>query len=160
MRFTGWRWRDVSLRSLDVPELVEHFLEELSPLRDHPLPPEFLEWARGHSWPGNVRELRNAVERAIAFPRGAPSFDGPAPAAGAALPEVDTTVPFKEAKRRVVDEFDRRYVTALLEKHGGNISEVSRAAGVDRMSIYKLLARLGIREDRRAGGAGDRGPRS
>ena len=69
-------------------------------------------------------------------------------------------MPFKEAKRRVVDEFDRRYVTALLEKHGGNISEVSRAAGVDRMSIYKLLARLGIRENRRDGGAGDRGTRS
>ncbi|MBI5490379.1 MAG: sigma 54-dependent Fis family transcriptional regulator [Deltaproteobacteria bacterium] len=144
-------------RREDVPGLVEHFLDELAPLGAHPLPPEFLEWARSYAWPGNVRELRNAVERAIAFPRGAPSFEESAATAGPGLPEVDTTVPFKEAKRRVVDEFDRRYVTALLAKHGGNISEVARAAGVDRMSIYKLLARLGIRDERRDGDAGDRG---
>ncbi|MBI5499002.1 MAG: sigma 54-dependent Fis family transcriptional regulator [Deltaproteobacteria bacterium] len=146
-------------RREDVPGLVAHFLDELAPVGAHPLPPEFLEWARSYAWPGNVRELRNAVERAIAAPRGAPSFEDPAPAGATGLPDVDTTVPFKEAKRRVVDEFDRRYMTALLEQHGGNISEVARAAGVDRMSVYKLLARLGIRDERRDGDAGARGPR-
>jgi two-component system response regulator HydG len=45
----------------------------------------------------------------------------------------------------MIDAFDRRYVTRLLEAHDWNISAAARAAGVDRMSIYKLLTRLGIR---------------
>ena len=143
-------------RPEDVEPLVRHFLGELAPAAPAPLPEGFLAWARGHSWPGNVRELRNAVERAITFPRGAPSFEDPAPPPSAAAPEVDLSVPFKEAKRRVVDEFDRRYITALLARHGGNISDVARTAGIDRMSVYKLLARLGIQTDRRPGGARER----
>ena len=43
-----------------------------------------------------------------------------------------------------MDEFDRRYITALLEKHGGNVSAAARAAGLDRMSIYKAIQRLGL----------------
>ncbi len=143
-------------RPEDVEPLVRHFLGELAPADPAALPEGFLEWARGHSWPGNVRELRNAVERAITLPRGAPSFEDPAPAPSAAAPDVDLDVPFKEAKRRVVDEFDRRCITALLARHGGNISDVARSAGVDRMSVYKLLARLGIQTDRRPGGARER----
>ncbi|MBN1774436.1 MAG: sigma 54-dependent Fis family transcriptional regulator, partial [Deltaproteobacteria bacterium] len=143
-------------RPEDVEPLVHHFLAELSPTGPAPLPAGFLDWARGHSWPGNVRELRNAVERAITFPRGAPSFEDPAPSPGTPAPEPDLDLPFKEAKRRVVDDFDRRYITALLARHGGNISDVARAAGIDRMSVYKLLARLGIRTDRRAPGPRER----
>ncbi|NMC72047.1 MAG: sigma 54-dependent Fis family transcriptional regulator, partial [Myxococcales bacterium] len=136
----------------DVEPLVRHFLAEMSPSAPAALPEGFLEWARGHSWPGNVRELRNAVERAVLLPPGAPSFDDPGPTPAAGAPEVDLDLPFKEAKRRVVDDFDRRYITALLARHGGNISDVARAAGIDRMSVYKLLARLGIRTGRRPGG--------
>jgi len=35
-------------------------------------------------------------------------------------------------------------VRALLEQHGGNISAAARAAGIDRMSIHKMLHRLGL----------------
>jgi transcriptional regulator of acetoin/glycerol metabolism len=68
-----------------------------------------------------------------------------APSIGEML--VDVTVPFKEAKARVVDAFDRQYVSALLEAHDWNIASAARAAQVDRMSIYKMLQRLGIRRD-------------
>jgi DNA-binding NtrC family response regulator len=134
-------------RREDIELLIEHFLDTLPGGRRAPLPDGFLDWARKHPWPGNVRELKNAVERAIvtrAHPEaaGEPLDDG---AGGRAL-EVDVSVPFKEAKRRLVDEFDRRYVRALLDLHGGNISAVARVAGLDRMSIYKMLQRLGIRD--------------
>src|SRR5262249_53124507 len=107
-------------------------------------PRPFYDWAQKHAWPGNVRELRNAVERAIAVPdeMGDPQ-DGALidPAASLA---VDISLPFKEAKRRTIDAFDRRYVTRLLEAHNWNTSAAARAAGIDRMAIYKLLQRLGI----------------
>ncbi len=57
---------------------------------------------------------------------------------------IDTSQPFKVAKHHLVTEFERRYVSALLEVHGGNISAAARAAGIDRMSIHKMLHRLGL----------------
>ena len=57
---------------------------------------------------------------------------------------IDTETPFKVAKRDLVAEFERRYISQLLERHGGNISAAARAAGIDRMSIHKMLNRLGL----------------
>ena len=56
----------------------------------------------------------------------------------------DYPFPFKVAKQRLVDEFDRRYLEALLEAHDNNISAAARAAGIERMSIYKMIRRLGL----------------
>jgi DNA-binding NtrC family response regulator len=57
---------------------------------------------------------------------------------------VDTQTPFKQAKQVLVSEFERRYISQLLSEHDGNISAAARAAGIDRMSIHKMLHRLGI----------------
>jgi transcriptional regulator with GAF, ATPase, and Fis domain len=57
---------------------------------------------------------------------------------------IDTTIPFKDAKQALVTEFERRYIRRLLAEHGGNISAAARVAGIDRMSIHKMLHRLGI----------------
>ena len=57
---------------------------------------------------------------------------------------VDVTVLFKTAKQDVVTEFERRYISKLLEQHDGNISAAARTAGIDRMSIHKMLHRLGL----------------
>ena len=61
-----------------------------------------------------------------------------------AFGEVDIDVPFKVAKQKLVDEFDRKYLEALLEAHDNNISAAARAAGIERMSIYKMIRRLGL----------------
>ena len=57
---------------------------------------------------------------------------------------VDVTIPFKHAKQNVISEFERRYISRLLAQHDGNISAAARAAGIDRMSIHKMLHRLGL----------------
>ncbi len=57
---------------------------------------------------------------------------------------IDVDIPFKVAKQEITEEFERRYIKALLERHGGNISAAARAAGIDRMSIHKILNRLGM----------------
>ena len=111
-----------------------------------------------HEWPGNVRELRNVVERAVLFRQVVrdKSVVAPLPVADAAGSSalrvtVDPGVPFKVAKQDLIDEFERRYVRALLDAHGGNISAAARAAGIDRMSIHKILNRLGMDRDEKTG---------
>jgi DNA-binding NtrC family response regulator len=136
-------------RKEDIPLLVEHFAAALAAKRG--VSAEALELMARHDWPGNVRELRNVVERAVVLEETAPRPVAATP--GSALPAaagelhvpIDVSIPFKTAKGDLVEEFERRYITALLEAHGGNISAAARAAGLDRMSIHKILNRLGLR---------------
>ncbi len=130
----------------DLEPLIHHFLGQLDGVGLAPLPADVLDRARRHAWPGNVRELRNAVERAALVPHyPALEVEPRAQATGGAA--IDLTVPFKLAKQQLVDDFDRRYLEALLAAHDGNISAAARTAGIDRMSIYKMMRRLGLAED-------------
>jgi len=54
--------------------------------------------------------------------------------------EIDTSVPFKKAKKT----FKKVYLTKLLHRHLGNISEVAKITGVDRRSVHRLLIELKI----------------
>ena len=38
-------------------------------------------------------------------------------------------------------------VAKMLERHGGNVSAVARAAGVDRTVIYKIIERHQLKRD-------------
>ncbi|HVU53256.1 MAG TPA: sigma 54-interacting transcriptional regulator [Polyangia bacterium] len=149
-------------RREDIPLLVEHIVAGLPGGRERGPRAETIELMKRHEWPGNVRELRNVLERAVLFqqPGREPSVivGAPEPRAAAAgaregsaaevRAPIDPTVPFKVAKQELIDEFERRYVRALLERHGGNVSAAARAAGIDRMSIHKMLNRLGMDRDR------------
>ena len=92
-----------------------------------------------------MRELRNAVERAVVTP-GTAAVDVARGDDEAATwtRYVDPDLPFKEARRLLETEFERRFLSALLARHDWNISAVARAARLDRMTIYKMLTRLGL----------------
>ncbi len=144
-------------RREDIPLLVEHFLRQLSVSSGHAdprLPDDFVARAQRHAWPGNVRELRNAIERALLLPNHPNhGFEAP-PKKEDGFATIDIDIPFKVAKQKLVDEFDRRYLEALLEAHDGNISAAARAAGIERMSIYKMIRRLGLDKTAEEGGEG------
>ncbi|HEU5056374.1 MAG TPA: sigma 54-interacting transcriptional regulator [Kofleriaceae bacterium] len=132
-------------RREDIPALVEHFQSQLPAPARRPLPAELLARFARHEWPGNVRELRNAVEAASLSPDAETVPDTPDRGGADPLADfIDPDLPFREARRRLEDAFERRFLTALLERHDWNVSAVSRAARVDRMTIYKMLSRLGL----------------
>ncbi|MFH0901611.1 MAG: sigma 54-interacting transcriptional regulator [Pseudomonadota bacterium] len=145
-------------RREDIPLLVDHFLSRVPNMERTSLRPETIELMLRHDWPGNVRELRNVVERAavladvptriraLANRPGVTPVDGNLSSQGpdgAKLDmAVDLEVPFKEAKQQIIDEFEGRYVRRLLDHHKGNVSAAARAAGLDRMSMHKIINRL------------------
>jgi transcriptional regulator with PAS, ATPase and Fis domain len=105
------------------------------------LDPAALAILSAYDWPGNVRELKNVLHRAALMARGSV---GPADIAlGKGEPViapgmVSARLPYREAKRRCVDGFERAYVQELLERHGGNVSSAAEAAGIPRQTLHRL----------------------
>ncbi len=56
-----------------------------------------------------------------------------------------TATPLTEAKRRSAAEFERCYLTDVMELAGGSVSEGARIAGLDRTNFRRLLHRYKIR---------------
>jgi transcriptional regulator of acetoin/glycerol metabolism len=60
---------------------------------------------------------------------------------------VRVDLPYMEARRVWLDDFQQRYVEAILEAHDGNVSAAARAAEMDRRSIQRILARNRASDD-------------
>ncbi|MEO7997746.1 MAG: helix-turn-helix domain-containing protein [Gemmatimonadaceae bacterium] len=57
-------------------------------------------------------------------------------------------LPFTEARARALEDFDRKFLTAALARHNGNIARTARALGLHRQSLQKLMGRRGIKSVR------------
>ncbi|MCB9624177.1 MAG: sigma 54-interacting transcriptional regulator [Polyangiales bacterium] len=130
----------------DLETLIEGFVAELgamdraAPLRAEPV----LAALRRHHWPGNVRELRNFVEATLAMGE-APPLHAPLEADaddpfGAVL-----ELPWKDARAQISELLERRYLAHLMTRCGGNVSEASRVARMDRGHLTDLLRRHGLK---------------
>ena len=131
-------------RPEEIPALVRLFLRRHGVREDGVAGPN-LDALLAYSWPGNVRELRNVVARAAALARPGASFGdmpillrGPAAAAEpTVLGRADR--PYHDAKAEVLARFEHDYLRDLLARHGGNLSEAARRAGLERKYLYRLL---------------------
>jgi DNA-binding NtrC family response regulator len=151
-------------RPEDIPVLAQHFLEAASRRCKkglHAIAPESLQALLRYPWPGNVRELENVMERAVIVSKGdvltgVERFLSPA---GAHAP-VDLSLPFRDAKARVVEEFERAYVAGLLDAHGGKLTAAAKHADMDPKNFSDKLARYGLRRvpPAEGGEAGHRAP--
>jgi DNA-binding NtrC family response regulator len=50
-------------------------------------------------------------------------------------------LPYADAKKRVLSNFDETYTRELLHRASGNMSEAARRAGLDRSNFRRLLKR-------------------
>jgi two-component system, NtrC family, response regulator GlrR len=135
----------------DIPLLIRNFLAQQGDA-DHQLSDDVLGRAMSYSWPGNVRELRNFVSRALLgsgfAPLGGelnPQMPEASSGGSSARMNVSVDVPFKQAKEQLVELFTREYIVELLAKHGGNISQAAKAAGLARTYIHRLVVRYGLK---------------
>src|SRR5262249_19334160 len=103
---------------------------------------------------GNVRELKSAVEQALLLSPGseitpADLFGQAAPpdcVASAAAP-VPNGLPFREAKERVVEAFERDFLVQERRRHGGNITKAAEDVGMYRQNFQQKMRELGITAD-------------
>jgi DNA-binding NtrC family response regulator len=144
-------------RREDVEPLARHFWDMYG--RDQPFPQDVLPKLTSHPWPGNVRELANTVARLVALgdlqESGQTLFmqrrDGIASDAQFAGGEgevdfIDDVVlknlELARARELVVREFERRYVSHLLETHSGDIGRAASASGIGERYLRMIRARF------------------
>ena len=126
----------------DIGLLVEYFLRSTPGGAQRSLSAGALRLLAAQPWPGNARELLNAVQRAAIFSPGA-QID----AAEFCLPHagIEEASPktFHEAKKKSVRDFERSYITNVLNRNNGNITKAAREAGKDRRSFGRLAKKYG-----------------
>jgi two-component system response regulator AtoC len=140
-------------RTTDLPALMEHFLGSFAARYGRPSPippPDLLAAARAYAWPGNVRELRNLCERAVlmGWAAIAPILGGAARTEACSLAQlVDLSLPLLDARQKLVERFEREYLTRLLREHRGRVGEVARAAGIAERNLYEKMKAYGLSRD-------------
>jgi DNA-binding NtrC family response regulator len=115
---------------------------------------------REYRWPGNIREMQNVIEHVAVLtepdqviqPNDIPIYEDASE--WPAEPSVAATVMdegYHAAKDRVVAQFEREYLTRLINRAGGNMSKAARLACIDRTTLYRLMEKHGFRRDDNSG---------
>ena len=147
-------------RPEDISLIVEKFLlngkfnkTPEGTLRITKVTDDALKALQRYQWPGNVRELQNIVERAAATAEKDEITKENIDFVFSELEreeerteklQVIKDVPFKEAKQKIVEVFERDYLIDLLRRNNYNLSKAAREAGIDRKHIRNLLKKYGI----------------
>jgi len=110
---------------------------------------EAMERLRAYDFPGNVRELKNAMEHAVIMSEGEEVLpehlprsiraDGERPVSRTARPGS-----LAEMREEWLAPRERQYLTDLLAEYGGDVKRVARHAGVNPVTIYRLLKKRNI----------------
>jgi DNA-binding NtrC family response regulator len=97
-----------------------------------------------------MRELKNTIEHAVILCTGDELRveDLPTPLQRGLATRPRTQQPVQltldEAREKWLEPLEKQYLTELLAKHGGNVETAARAAGINKVTLYRLLKRRGL----------------
>jgi DNA-binding NtrC family response regulator len=129
-------------RPVDIPLLVDHFINKTSDLSGRPpldVSPETLAILTAYSWPGNVRELENAIERAIALAPGAGLTPDDLPERIKNSGGSAAFIARSSGRQLTLREVERDYILETLRKTSGNKTRAAELLGLDRKTLYRKL---------------------
>ena len=134
-------------REGDVALLSKRFLRRSAARFGTPprsLSPAALSMLEAAPWPGNVRELMNVMERVSAMAPSEVVEPRDLPVTFQNLPKSDERGTYRqridEAKRQV----GGRYLVELMRRYRGNVSKACVEAGMDRVTLHRVLRDHGI----------------
>jgi len=146
----------------DLPWLLGRFLRHFADVHDRAevvgVDQDAMKALYRYSWPGNVRELVNVIERAVLLSNGKRiALENLPPAIRAEPSPVSSSAkvaaselfgfPLHEARRRVVEEFERAYLDHHLRTTAGTLREAAQDAGINPRTLYEKMRRLGLRKE-------------
>src|SRR5882672_5197257 len=129
-------------RKADIPELVEHFVQQSADSMDktiETIPEETMRALVRHHWPGNIRELQNYIARGVILSSDGVFEPGPLEKCESLEPEI--------ANPTLEDKVRREILVACQRanwKLGGPRGAAARL-GLKRTTLFYKMKRLGIR---------------
>jgi DNA-binding NtrC family response regulator len=125
-------------RQEDIPLLAQHFLNKYTVLNNKLVTgfsTDALQKLINMPWPGNVRELENLVERLVVLTRNSAIQANEIPNGE----EKGHESFYGEATQDspTLEELEKRYIQAILEKTGGKKEKASQILGINRRTLYR-----------------------
>ncbi|NCN28189.1 sigma-54-dependent Fis family transcriptional regulator [bacterium] len=142
----------------DVELLVKRSLENINAkygLSFTGVEPSALAALKLHAWPGNIRELQNVIERASILEKSNVITLESLPSdlveqvdtEGRPKVVVDIEKSLADSRSKVIEDFERQYLTGLLEKTNGSIQNTAMQAKVGVRQLHKLLSKYQIKKE-------------
>lgn len=136
-------------RKEDIPLLATHFMNKFAKRIGKPvknITKNAIKQLTAYPWPGNVRELEHLMERSILL------------TSGSTLKEVylaaqpfNTESQKKETQNKSLEETERDYIIAVLNRCNGKVYGIGGAAEILKMNVSTLnskIRKLGIVKER------------
>jgi two-component system, NtrC family, response regulator AtoC len=126
-------------RKLDIPVLVDHFIERFAAQFEKPVKTIHSSALRrlvAYDWPGNIRELRDAVERAVKM--AVTEMLELSDFCFLAVDDIERPLQFK-IPGATIQEIEREAITRTLEAVGGS---TAMAAKILNMSVRKIQYKI------------------
>lgn len=142
-------------KSDDIYLLAYYFLERFGQAKGHKvtkIDPDAMALLTRYGWPGNVRELENVIERAVILSKGDTILDedlAPSIKISAKQEEEEDKdiylLPYKVARRKVIESFTYEYLRNRLERNKGNVTKAAQESGLLREAFHQIMKRYNIK---------------
>ncbi|MEH2522017.1 DNA-binding NtrC family response regulator [Bradyrhizobium sp. AZCC 1610] len=140
-------------RKDDVPFLIDEYSGQYS--EQYHLPKIVLSTGAfqamlDYPWPGNVRELENCVKYLTCLQLARPVDKYDLPMLAKSIPAsvmIDDELlgkPFTSARKHLVSQFEKRYVSEALRRTNGNITRAASECGEYPKKISRLIKKHGL----------------
>lgn len=117
------------LRKEDIPLLVDHFVEKMSPPPAIKIPGHIMDNLIEYDWPGNVRELRNVLQRYLTL--GRLEFLSPHSATGqtSLVPQLNLS--------QALQKLESSMIAQALQQADGNRTRAAALLGISRRALFR-----------------------
>jgi DNA-binding NtrC family response regulator len=140
----------------DIPFLTAIFLKRLNLEHGKQITevhPSVVAGFERYHWPGNIRELENLLERAYLLeatsqltPESFPEELLRTDPSSAVVP-IDTHMPLSPARKKAIEDFERRYLKELFIRNRGKVKYSADEAGITTRQLNKLMLKYDIRKE-------------
>jgi DNA-binding NtrC family response regulator len=133
----------------DIPLLAYYFLRKFSTMMERDVQEISTEAMRrlvDYDYPGNIRELSNFIERGVALTQGNTLDIQHLPQNLGSL-SVRVFKPEMAVTATTLKEQEREHILQALKVANGNRTQAARLLGIDRVSLWRKLKKLGIESD-------------
>ncbi|HHT9111345.1 MAG TPA: sigma-54-dependent transcriptional regulator [Candidatus Brocadiaceae bacterium] len=141
-------------RKEDIPLLANRFIQYFSERHQKDvvsISHEAMKYLVSYNWPGNVRQLKNVIESAVVLSNNTvlDMIDLPdeikCPENSVLTAKnIDYTLSFRDAKKAIIENFERDFIRKKLEECGWNVSRAAESLDMHRQNLQQKIRELRI----------------